>query len=207
VAESGNLDFEFPLFDVLALKRFDGPADPSLAQSLWLILHQMGIVSPVAHGPVIFFAYPLIPWVGVMAAGWAFGAIYGWEAERRRKVLYTVGIVATVMFIVLRIANVYGDPSPWSAQASPSQTILSFLNTTKYPPSLLFLLMTLGPSLIVLAATDGISGKAMWQRIAITFGPCADVLLHFAVVRGARHGHRADPSGGKIDQLLLHEFW
>ena len=148
----------------------DPTIDQTWAQSLWLILHQMGAVPLVSQGPVIFFAYPLIPWVGVMAAGWAFGTIYSWEAERRRKTLYVVGIAATVLFVVLRFSNLYGDPSAWSAQQSTSFTILSFLNTTKYPPSLLFLLMTLGPSLIVLALTDGISGRAIWQRIAITFG-------------------------------------
>jgi len=147
---------------------FSGTAD--LGYSLWLIFHQMGVVPLGESGRTIFFAYPLIPWVGVMAAGWAFGSIYSWQAERRRKYLYWIGIMATVLFVVLRFTNLYGDPSPWSAQSTSSFTMLSFLNTTKYPPSLLFLLMTLGPSLIVLAATDGISGKAVSQRIAITFG-------------------------------------
>lgn len=142
----------------------------TFAQSLWIILHQMGVVPLVTHGPVIFFGYPLIPWVGVMAAGWAVGTIYNWEAGRRRKLLYAVGIAATILFVALRLVNVYGDPAPWSSQASGSHTILSFLNVTKYPPSLLFLLMTLGPALIVLAFTDGMSGRAIWQKIAITFG-------------------------------------
>ncbi len=146
---------------------FSGTAD--LGQKVWLIFHQMGVVPLGESGMAIFFAYPLIPWVGVMAAGWAFGSIYTWEADRRRKVLYGVGVAATII-IVLRFSNLYGDPVPWSVQSSTPFTILSFLNTTKYPPSLLYLLMTLGPSLILLAATDGIDGKAIWQRIAITFG-------------------------------------
>ena len=146
----------------------EGPA--TWSQSLWIILHQMGVVPLVSQGPIIFFAYPLIPWVGVMAAGWAFGTIYGWEADRRRKTLLVLGIVATVLFVVLRYTNLYGDPQPWSMQASGSQTMLSFLNTAKYPPSLLFLLMTLGPAMIVLALTEGIGDGAFWQRIPITFG-------------------------------------
>ena len=148
----------------------DGGIDPTLAQSLWIILHQMGIVPLFEHGPVIFFAYPLIPWVGVMAAGWAFGELYSLNAKERQTRLYLYGLVATALFVVLRFINIYGDPSPWSGQASGAQTFLSFFNTTKYPPSLLFLLMTLGPALIVLALTNGIDGRAISQRIAITFG-------------------------------------
>ena len=166
----------------------EGPAavDPTWAQSLWIILHQVGNVPLVSHGPVIFFLYPLIPWVGVMAAGWAFGTIYTWEAERRRNILFTVGIAATILFVVIRFTNFYGDPAPWSTQASGSHTFLSFLNTSKYPPSLLFLLMTLGPAMIVLALTDGISGRAIWQRIAITFGrvPMFFYLLQWFTAHG-----------------------
>lgn len=174
--------------------------EPTWAQSLWMILHQMGVVPVVSNGPVIFFGYPLIPWVGVMAAGWALGTIYSWEAARRRKLLLSIGIVATVLFIGLRASNRYGDPQPFETRAqfvegaaearakaekagepapqravepqlsAPAFTLVSFLNTQKYPPSLLFLLMTLGPALIVLGLTDGISGRAIWQKIAITFG-------------------------------------
>ena len=105
-----------------------------------------------------------------MAAGFAFGTIYSWEAGRRRKWLLAFGITATLLFIVLRLINIYGDPAPWAVQGSPVFTILSFLNTTKYGPSLLFVLMTLGPAMIVLALADSFDGKALWQRIAITFG-------------------------------------
>ncbi len=76
----------------------------------------------------------------------------------------------TLLFIVIRLTNAYGDPSAWAVQDTPGFTFLSFLNTTKYPPSLLFLLMTLGPAMLVLAVTDNIDGKAIWQRICITFG-------------------------------------
>ena len=101
--------------------------------------------------PVVFVVYPIIPWVGVMAAGYAFGALYRMDAVRRRKLLITLGSVATALFVVLRLINRYGDPSRWSGQDSSAFTILSFLNTTKYPPSLLFLLMTLGPAMLILA--------------------------------------------------------
>lgn len=149
---------------------FAGQPAPDAFQSLWLVLHQQGIVPLFGGASIIFVAYPLIPWVGVMAAGWTMGRVFEWEADRRRNFLLIAGAAATVLFIVLRFANVYGDPVPWSVQSSPEFTFLSFLNTAKYPASLLFLLMTLGPALLVLAAADKISGEALWQRICIVFG-------------------------------------
>lgn len=146
---------------------FAGTPPPDLLQILWIILHQPGVVPLFGGTSSIFVAYPLIPWTGVMAIGYALGTVYAWDSARRRKWLLALGTVATVLFIVIRLINIYGDPVLWSAEPN---TFLSFLNTTKYPPSLLFLLMTLGPSMIVLALTDRIDGKAIWQRVAITFG-------------------------------------
>jgi uncharacterized membrane protein len=122
-----------------------------------------------------------------MAAGWAFGTIYLLEASQRRKWLYAIGLAVIVLYVVVRFINIYGDPSPWSTQKSGTFTMLSFLNTTKYPPSLLFLLMTLGPSILVLALTDRIDGKAIWQRICITFGrvPMFFYILQWFVAHGA----------------------
>jgi uncharacterized membrane protein len=114
---------------------------------LWLLLHQQGIFHLGSHQ--ILVAYPLIPWIAVMAAGFCCGRIYTLAPERRRKILLQLGIVLTATFILLRAINIYGDPFHWSP---PS--VLSFLNTTKYPPSLDFLLMTLGPALIVLGLID-----------------------------------------------------
>ena len=126
-------------------------------QTIWLFLHQPGFVPLLDGASKLFVAYPLMPWVGVMAAGYALGAVYARESQRRRKTLYILGGAAIVLFVVIRAVNVYGDPSPWSVQASPVFTVLSFLNTTKYPASFLFLLMTLGPALLILAAT--------WYRV------------------------------------------
>jgi uncharacterized membrane protein len=182
------------IYDLPPPIRFGG--SPEFSQAVWLVLHQQSVI-PAGGGSMLFIAYPLIPWVGVMAAGYALGSIYTWDADRRRKVLLVAGIVATILFVSIRATNYYGDPSPWmnetrfvenqKARAAenpqapnaepvtpqltePSFSILSFLNTTKYPPSLLFLLMTLGPAMIILSLTDGISGQAIWQRIAIIFG-------------------------------------
>lgn len=148
---------------------FGGTPPPSISQDLWIIFHQQGVV-PVTGLSSIFFVYPLIPWIGVMAAGYAFGTIYSWERERRRKLLFKCGLLATALFIGIRLINIYGDRAHWRYQDTGVATILSFLNTTKYPPSLLFLLMTLGPAILILALTDRIDGKAIWQRIGIVFG-------------------------------------
>lgn len=149
--------------------RLDGIPPPDLAQSLWIVLHQAGVI-PVFGGSQIFFAYPLIPWVGVMMAGYALGTVYDLDMEKRRKLLLILGFSATVLFAVIRLINAYGDPSAWKHFDSPIATALSFFNTSKYPPSLLFLLMTLGPALVVLALAERIDGNAVWQRVCITFG-------------------------------------
>ncbi|MGB7069582.1 MAG: heparan-alpha-glucosaminide N-acetyltransferase domain-containing protein [Pyrinomonadaceae bacterium] len=165
---------------------FGQPASVGSWDALWLILHQQGLVS-LFGGPLVFVLYPLIPWIGVMAAGWAFGSIYRWESEPRHRWLLAIGIAATLLFVLIRLTNVYGDPQPWSIQEKPGFTLLSFLNTAKYPPSLLFLLMTLGPSIIVLALTDRISGEAIWQKICIVFGrvPMFFYILQWFVAHGA----------------------
>ena len=169
---------------------------PDFFQAVWLVLHQQSII-PVGGGSSVFVAYPLIPWIGVMAVGYAAGSVYSWDAQHRRKWLLAIGIVATLLFVAVRLTNLYGDPNKWSYQAEfvenvkvrvqagelgpnatvptpamsePAFTLVSFFNTTKYPPSLLFLLMTLGPALIILALTDSISGEAFWQKIGIVYG-------------------------------------
>jgi uncharacterized membrane protein len=121
---------------------------------LWTILHRPGVLY-AGPGHLVILAYPLIPWIGVMAVGYSLGALYGMDAERRQTLLLRTGVALTVAFVALRWLNVYGDPAPWSHQRSGTFTMLSFLNVTKYPPSLLFLLMTLGPALLLLRVMDG----------------------------------------------------
>jgi uncharacterized membrane protein len=142
------------LLDRFHVQGWQGPgtAVPSYSAKFFIILHQAFEPFPIAGwpSPVVFVLYPLIPWIGVMVAGYAFGVIYQWDAARRRRLLLRLGCAATVLFIVARAINLYGDPAPWSRQSTLLFTVLSFLNTTKYPPSLLFLLMTLGPALLAL---------------------------------------------------------
>ena len=148
---------------------------------LWTILHSPGFVvnSP---GRIIFVTYALIPWIGVTAAGYGLGQIYSWPSLRRKAFLFPLGIGLTAAFVVLRGINVYGDPLPWSTQRSAAFTALSFLNTTKYPPSLLYLLMTLGPAMLFLWAVD--AGTPAWLRPALIIGkvPMFYYLLHIPLI-------------------------
>jgi uncharacterized membrane protein len=154
------------LLDRIKVPSWRGPESPvpGAVEKLWIILHQPFEAFPIVGfpSPVVFVLYPVIPWVGVMAAGYAFGALYRMEAQRRRRLLLTMGSMATALFVILRLIDLYGDPSPWSRQKTAAFTILSFLNTTKYPPSLLFLLMTLGPAMLALAWFE--SGSSL-QRV------------------------------------------
>jgi uncharacterized membrane protein len=163
------------LLDLVPLKawQFGTPA-PGIGIKLWMILHEPGFM-PVAGfpGPIIFALYPVIPWVGVMAAGFAFGSIYRKSPQDRKRLLIRLGLGATVLFLVLRGINLYGDPGEWEPQSRGFiYTVLSFLNTAKYPPSLLFLLMTLGPALLALAVfEDGNKKPATGiRKFFVTFG-------------------------------------
>src|SRR5207237_3608424 len=101
------------------------------------------------------------PWIGVMAVGYAFGSLYQKDGSQRRRWLLWIGVIGTWLFIFIRAMDVYGDPAHWSRQRNVVFTVLSFLNTTKYPPSLQFLLMTLGPSILALAWFERISVSLM----------------------------------------------
>ena len=118
---------------------------------VWNVLHQPGVIR--LGGTILLVGYPLVPWIAVMAAGYCFGRVLRMEEANRQRWLVGCGATMTALFAILRGLNVYGDPQPWST-AFPGMTLLSFLRTTKYPPSLLFLLMTLGPALLLLAWFD-----------------------------------------------------
>lgn len=158
-----GLIFLHNLLDNVRVVGWHGPntAVPGAWAKLWIFLHQPFEGVPIwgFPSPVVAVIYPIIPWVGVMAAGYAFGALYRLDAERRRRLLTTLGSAAIILFVIVRLINRYGDPSKWSRQDSWTFTVLSFLNTTKYPPSLLFLLMTLGPAFLFLAWFESYSGS------------------------------------------------
>jgi uncharacterized membrane protein len=158
-----------------------GPAAP-----LWIVLHQPGFLEPVP-GHRFFVSYSLIPWVGVMALGHVFGGLYGRPADERRRLMNRIGLAAAAAFVVLRLANRYGDPTPWAPQPrGPIFTVLSFINCEKYPPSLLFLLMTLGPALCLLARLEGGPAPRALRPLA-TFGrvPLLFYVAHLFLLRYA----------------------
>ena len=120
------------LLDGFRVQGWQGPqsAMPGIWAKLYIILHQSFEGFPILWffpSPVVFVIYPLIPWVGVMAAGYAFGALYQLDAMKRRRLLLIVGAIATSLFFILRAINLYGDPSRWARQSTVPFTIISFL--------------------------------------------------------------------------------
>ncbi len=150
------------------------------ASPIWAILHSPGFVLQGDH--TVFAAYPLIPWLGVTAVGYALGALFEWPAERRRRLLLQIGVACIALFVVLRATNVYGNPARWTTQPTAVATVLSFINTNKYPPSLLYLLMTLGPALVFLRTIDARVPPSL--RFTIVYGrvPMFYYIVHFALV-------------------------
>ena len=150
---------------------------------MWNLLHQPGVI--VGGGVTAVTGYPVLPWMGVMAVGFASAGIYTWEPGRRLRALRLTGTLCIAGFVALRALNVYGDPAPWSTQPSALFTALSFLNTTKYPPSLQFLLMTLGPAAWLLAAFERASFGP--RQAFVVFGrvPFAYYVVHFWILHVA----------------------
>jgi uncharacterized membrane protein len=146
----------FSVLMIAAHNAFDGVGSGQLGSFgwIWKILHEGFSVVTIPGWLTAFVIYPLIPWIGVMSAGFCFGRVYDLEPQKRNRLTLALGLALTAAFVVLRFLNVYGDPGPWSSQPTALMTVLSFLRTAKYPPSLLYLLMTLGPSLLVLSALD-----------------------------------------------------
>jgi len=138
------------------------------------------VMASPAH--VVFVDYPLVPWIGVTAAGYGLGPVFSWPQDRRRRLLARLSVSLMLAFVVFRLANVYGDPNRWTPQRHALGTFLSFLNATKYPPSLLFLLMTLGPALLILWSTD--RGTPRSLRPALVFGqvPLFYFMLHLPLI-------------------------
>jgi len=148
---------------------------------LWSILHSPGFVLNTPEH-VLFVAYPLIPWIGVTAVGYGLGQVYDWDAGRRRAFLLRLGLALSLAFLVIRGLNIYGDPSRWMRQKTTVFTVLSFLNTTKYPPSLLFLLMTLGPAMVFLWSVDRGTPRGLRPALVIGKVPMFYYGLHFALI-------------------------
>jgi uncharacterized membrane protein len=161
-------------------------ADFGAAGWIWNLLHESAMLT-IAPSSKLRVLYPLVPWVGVMAAGFALGPIFMRAPEQRRRLLFGLGAATTAGFVALRLSNLYGDPAPWIAQETALSTVLSVLNVEKYPPSLLYLMMTLGPGLMLLAAFEHARGRlANWittfGRVPMLYYVAHIFLIHAAAV-------------------------
>jgi uncharacterized membrane protein len=159
----------------------------------WEILHRQGMVFIREPKIGFFVLYPLIPWIGVMALGYVLGAVL-LKADRTR-VLLLIGATMTGAFLLLRGFNLYGNGTvgmglsigPWTAQPTITLSLVSFFNTQKYPPSLDYLLMTLGPALIALAGFEKLGAEAWWARVVNVYGrvPMFYYVFHIYLVHVA----------------------
>lgn len=157
------------------------PQGPIISD-LWTFLHVQNIIN--IDNIDLFVAYPIIPWVFVMPLGYYFGELYKptVKSSFRIKRLWQLGIGITLAFFVLRFLNIYGDPYAWSTQKSFSFTVMSFFNLTKYPPSLLYLLITLGPSIIFLALAEKWRGSFFDKLITIGRVPMFFYIIHIYII-------------------------
>ncbi|HVU94940.1 MAG TPA: heparan-alpha-glucosaminide N-acetyltransferase domain-containing protein [Puia sp.] len=162
----------------------------SPAAFLWSVLHDPGTFH-IGHTPV-FVRYPVLPWIGVLAVGYCVGQLYrpGVDAGARRSILLCLGAGAITLFIILRALNAYGDYAPWSVQKDALFSIMSFLNVTKYPPSLLYILMTLGPAMLFLALSEGVKNGLservlVFGRVPMFYYIAHIYLAHLLAVVGA----------------------
>jgi len=165
------------------------PASFGKLAPVWMFLHSPGQI-PITKSFIFLNLYVLIPWVGVMAAGFAFGSLL--LRPDRRKWILTLGISMTALFLLLRGFNLYGNSTsgvpfsvgPWHVQPTLSLTVISFLNVEKYPPALDYLLMTLGPALILLGLLDGAKAEHGLGRILSVYGrvPMFYYVLHLYLI-------------------------
>jgi uncharacterized membrane protein len=167
---------------------------PALARSLpevasggppwyWKVLYFGGAIQPSGpDGTALIVLYSLIPWIGVMAAGYAFGHVMRMDAARRKRICINLGAVCVTAFVILRWTDVYGDPRPWHGAGSAAPALLRFLNTTKYPASLSFLLMTLGPVFLLLPALERARGQFVDALVVFGRVPLFFYLLHIPLI-------------------------
>jgi len=158
---------------------FDGNSFKSF---IWAILHDQRFFN--WNGKNVLVAYPILPWIGIMALGYCLGSLYipAFSVERRKRILLILGCSSIVLFVLIRFVNIYGDPNPWTTQQTIVFSFLSFIKVTKYPPSLLYTLITLGPALLFLAFSENITGRAM--KIISVYGrvPMFYYLLHIYLI-------------------------
>ncbi|MDB4905506.1 MAG: hypothetical protein JWO05_290 [Gemmatimonadetes bacterium] len=179
---------------------------PGVADQLMTFVHVQGVITPFGFpAPVIFVMYPVLAWIGVMMLGYAAGQLWTLDSPRRRTLLLQLGGAVTAGFIALRATNVYGDASHWAVQRTAVFTALSFINTSKYPPSLLYLMMTLGPALLFMGLMEG---RAVPDRLR-AFSVYGKVPLFFYLLQwlyAHATGLVLDLAFGRSTRLTLGSF-
>ena len=162
---------------------------------LWSVLHEPGDFRMGQFN--VFVRYPVLPWIGILAIGYCFGKLYaaGYDDKKRKKVLLFCGTCVIILFVLLRINNFYGDAANWSIQKNEVFSLLSFINVTKYPPSLLYVLVTIGPALIALAVLErplnSVSNKIIvFGRVPFFYYITHRFLIHlFALIASVFSGY------------------
>lgn len=169
------------LLGILGHNAFDG-FSPESWNLLWIILH---VQAPFTISNMTFFnGYPLIPWIFLMPLGYYFGRLYtaDFSQLQRIRILQVLGFSLVTLFLILRLINVYGDPNFWSIQDRPVFTLMSFLNLTKYPPSALYLLITIGPSILFLAFIENWKGRLQGALVVIGRVPMFYYIIHIYII-------------------------
>lgn len=158
-----------------------GPNDPGYV--IWTLLNQSGPIQ-FLPGKTLIVAYPLLPWLGIMLLGYGLGKWYtaAYDAEKRQKLLLYCGLFAIALFILLRGFNLYGDPASWTPQKNGVFTVMSFLNATKYPVSLLYSLMTVGPVLIILSWMEKVDLSFLNPFVVFGRVPLFYYIVHFYLI-------------------------
>jgi uncharacterized membrane protein len=171
-----------PVNAVLALGAFIAIFHPTYSAALKPAATTAGWFMTMQPGPAVFMRgfvpYPLIPWFGIMCLGYGLGFLFRQPTEQRRRSVLALALSLLAAFVVLRGINGYGDPAPWAVQSSVVMTVLSFINVSKYPPSLMYVLVTLGTSMLLLLALEKLTGPL--QKMLLAFGrtPLFTYLLH-----------------------------
>lgn len=157
-------------------------SSPVAASFGWSVVHQFNFFKLGNFN--ILVGYPLVPWIGVMALGYCLGSIYKKDtnAEKRKRLLMYLGLGSILLFIIIRYTNLYGDSSKWSEQRTALYTLFSFLKVTKYPPSLLYLLMTIGPGLVFLSISENVHGRLPQAIKTIGRVPMFYYLVHLYLI-------------------------
>jgi uncharacterized membrane protein len=160
------------------------PDDLGGFAGLWTILHVPGRIE-LSPGYTLYVLYPLIPWLGLMAAGFSFGTVFLQSASSRRTLLFQLGICFAALFLLLRLSNWYGDPKPWLTQQNPLFTVFAVLNCEKYPPSLSYLLMTLSIMMLLLTLFEW-HNLILIKKPLLVFGrvPLFFYLIHLPLIHG-----------------------